>query len=62
MQLPKKKTYRQTMIYKTKHRKLIIEQNEPHQKQVLTQMLRNGRQFLLKLSTKTGVNSDAPEW
>jgi hypothetical protein len=46
IQLPKEKG--QTTIYKISHRKLKIEQHEPHQRsEVQTQVLRNGKQFLL---------------
>jgi hypothetical protein len=37
LQLPKEKSIkRQTMIYKTLHRKLEIEQHEPHKQRVNT--------------------------
>ena len=37
----------QTVIYETLHRKLKIEQHEPHQKRVWTQMLWKSKHFLL---------------
>ena len=42
---------RQKIIYKTLHRKLMIEieQNKPHKNRVVPQVLWKGKQFLLHL-------------
>ena len=42
----KKRTNEQTMIYKTLHRKVKIEQRKPHKKQGWTQVLVKSKQFL----------------
>jgi len=43
----KKKIKGQTSIYKTLHRKLKIEQHEPHEKEGRTHVLQKDKQFLL---------------
>ena len=45
----RKRTKGQTTNNKALHRKLQIEQQEPHQKSEWTQMLRNDTQFLLDM-------------
>jgi hypothetical protein len=47
----RKRTKGQTMIYKTLHRKLKMEQHEPHKKnRECTQVPWKGKQFLLHVA------------